>query len=251
MLSSFGFFYRSSLRRHHRIGWIAIALICSAFSVFGQATRCPSIPVRAAMEADKAYSEERYADAENLYLKALAQRPKDIELTAALVRTLLHEGKISQASAQVNDIFPDNSRSAIALTALAEVQLRQGLPWLAMKSLDEALAANACYARSHLIRSRVLRIDSMYASERAEIQRAFEIEPADPDIQRAWKGIVSSAHEIKSIDESLSTMNDLGVKARQTAEASMHSLMLQLSENSRPVRFYRPLALPHYRFWLQ
>jgi tetratricopeptide (TPR) repeat protein len=203
------------------------------------------------MEADKAYSEERYADAENLYLKALAQRPKDIELTAALVRTLLHEGKISQASAQVNDIFPDNSRSAIALTALAEVQLRQGLPWLAMKSLDEALAANACYARSHLIRSRVLRIDSMYASERAEIQRAFEIEPADPDIQRAWKGIVSSAHEIKSIDESLSTMNDLGVKARQTAEASMHSLMLQLSENSRPVRFYRPLALPHYRFWLQ
>jgi tetratricopeptide (TPR) repeat protein len=233
MLSSFGFFYRSALCRYPRIGGIAVALICSTFPILAQTTACPSIPSRAATEADKAYSEERYADAEDLYVKALTQQPKDIELTAALVQSLLHEGKISQASAQVNGLFPDHSHAAIALTALAEVQLRLGLPWLAMQSLDEAVAINPCYARSHLVRSRVLRIDSMYASERAEIQRAFEIDPADPDIQRAWKDIVSSANEIKSIDQSLSTMNDLDVKARQTAETSLHSLMSRLSENSQ------------------
>jgi tetratricopeptide (TPR) repeat protein len=231
MRSSFGLFRRSAIRRYERIGWIIVGLICVTFPVFGQAAACPSTSVPAAAEADKAYSQKRYADAENLYVKALAQQPKNIELTAGLVRTLLQEGKISQASAQVDS--PENARSAIALTALAEVQLRQGLPWLTMKSLDAAQAANPCYARSHLVRSRALRIDSMYASERAEIQRAYEIDPTDPDIQGAWRDIVSPASEIKSIDQSLATMNDLDAKARQTAETSAHTLMLQLSENSQ------------------
>ena len=233
MLSSFDLFYRSALRRHQ---WIVVALICSTCSVFGQAAACPSLPAPVATEADKAYSEERYADAENLYVKALAQRPKDIELAAALVRTLLREEKISQASVQVNDIFPENSRSAVTLTALAEVQLRQGLPWLAMKSVDAALASNPCNARSHLVRSRVLRLDSMYASEREEIQRAYDIDPADPDIRHAWKDVVSSANEVKSIDQSGSAMGDLDLKARQIATASVQSLMSRLSENSQTCR---------------
>lgn len=235
MRSSFAFFYRSAVRRYERIGWIVVVLICSALplSLFGQTTACPSNSAPAATEADKAYSQKHYAEAENLYVKALAQQPKDIELTAGLVHTLLQEGKISQASAQVDGISPENARSAIALTALAEVQLRQGQPWLAMKSLDAAEAANPCYARSHLVRSRVLRIDSMYASERAEIQRAYEIDPKDPDIQSAWRDTVSAANEIKSIDQSLASMNDLDAKARQTAEASLHSLMSRLSENSQ------------------
>jgi len=217
-------------------------MVCSTALVFGQDTACLPIPVGPAMEADKAYIEKRYGDAENLYVKALEQRPKDIKLTAALVQTLLHEGKISQASAQVNGIFQDHSRSASALTALAEVQLRQGLPWLAMKSLDTALAANPCDARSHLVRSRVLRIDSMYASERAEIQRAFEIDPADPDIQDAWRDIVSSADEIESIAQSLATTKELDVDARQAVEASTHSLMLRLSENSQTCRVLPAVA---------
>ena len=233
MRSSFGLFYRSAVRRYERIGWIAVSLICSAFPVFSQTAACPSTSVPPATEADKAYSQKRYADAENLYVKALAQQPKNIELTAGLVRTLLQEGKISQASAQVDGISAENARSAIALTALAEVQLRQGLPWLAMKSLDAAQAANPCYARSHLVRSRALRIDSMYASERAEIQRAYAIDTTDPEIQGAWRDTVSPANEIKSIDQSLATMNDLDAKARQTAEASLHSLMSRLSENSQ------------------
>jgi hypothetical protein len=133
----------------------------------------------------------------------------------------------------VSGLFPDHSHSAIALTALAEVQLRQGLPWLAINSLDEELAADPCYGRSYLVRSRAIRIDSMYASERAEIQRAYEIDPADPDIQRAWKDIVSAGNESKSIDQALSTMSDIDVKARQNAEASFHALMSRLSENSQ------------------
>ena len=106
------------------------------------------------------------------------------------------------------------------MTAQAEVQLAQGQPWLALRTLDAAAATDQCYARIHLIRSEALRIDSMYASERTEVQRAYEIDPTDSDVQRAWKEIVLAAHEVESIDQSLSTSNDFDPEARNVVDAS-------------------------------
>lgn len=214
--------------------WIVIALLASSFSVFGQTRACPSIsPPTAPTAADKAYGEARYADAESLYTEAMVQRPNDPALAVALVRTLLQEGKVQEASAQVSRIPPDQANSASVLTALAEVQMRQGTPWAAAKSLDTALTLDPCYARSHLIRSRLLRLNSMYASERAEIQRAYEIDPADPEIQRAWSEIVSAASEAQGIEQSLAATDSLDAKSRQTAETSLHALMSHLSETSQ------------------
>ena len=109
------------------------------------------------------------------------------------------------------------------------------------------MAADPCYARSHLIRSRVLRINSMYASERAEIQKAYDIDPTDPDIQRAWQGIVSPAHEIEGIDQSLATMKDLDPEIRKKAEASIDSMMPLLTENSQTCKCCRHCLPPSCR----
>jgi hypothetical protein len=163
----------------------------------------------------------------------LAKTPQDVELSAALVHTLLHEGKVPQAATQVNATLAANLHSGPTLTALAEVQLRQGEPWLAPQTLDQAAAADPCYARIHLIRSRVLRIDSMYASERKELQSAYDIDPTDPDIQHAWLRVVSPAHEIEGIDKALATTKDIDAETRQKAEASMHSMLPLLYEDSQ------------------
>jgi hypothetical protein len=220
-------------RRRTLTGLIAVVLLSPAVSVCGQAPACPAVEARPATPASTAYSEGRYADAEGLYEQTLAQHPQDAELSAALVHTLLHEGKVTQASTQANAILAADPHSAAALTAVAEVQLRQGEPWLALETLDQAAAANACYARIHLVRSRALRIDSMYASERKELQSAYDIDPADPDIQHAWLAVVSPAHEIEGIDKGLATMKDIDADTRQKAEASMHSMMPLLYENSQ------------------
>jgi tetratricopeptide (TPR) repeat protein len=213
--------------------WITVLLLFPAISVLGQAPACPAVEAPPATPADTAYSEGRYADAEGLYQQALAQRPQDVEVSAALVHTLLHEGKIAQASAQVTAILSANPHAAPSLTAQAEVQLRQGEPWLAGQSLDAAAAADPCYARAHLIRSRALRIDSMYASERAELQKAYDIDPADPDIQHAWLSIVSPAHDVEGTEKALATTKDVDAETRQKAEATTKSLMPLLSENSQ------------------
>jgi tetratricopeptide (TPR) repeat protein len=224
---------RRAFLRHRWMKWIVAVLICPVPSAIGQTATCPVQPPGPATDADKAYSEGRYADAEHLYAREIAQQPQDIERSAALVRTLLKEGAIAEAASQVNGILPRNPDSAITLTAQAEVQLAQGQPWLVLRTLDAAAAADRCYARIHLIRSETLRIDSMYASERAEIQRAYDIDPADPDIQHAWKEIVSAAHDVESIDQSLATSHDSDPEARKAVDASRRELMLRLAENSQ------------------
>jgi tetratricopeptide (TPR) repeat protein len=231
------------------IVWIAISF-AHASLVFGQASTCPKVSDHDKTPADAAYSEGSYRKAEDLYGQALAQNPHDVPLSSALIRTWLHEGEISQASAQVNRILADNPRSAVALTDLAEVQLRQGQPWLTLETLNTATTSDSCYARIHLIRSRVFRIDSMYSSEREEIQRAYDIDPNDPDIKHAWLSIVSPARDIEGIHESLATTKDLDPEIRQKAEESIRSMLPLLSENNLTCKVV-PDAVSSATFQLQ
>jgi len=232
------FFYLRPSHCLKSLSRVSILILLSVTSVYGESSygessKCPAVTDRPLTPADAAYSDGRYAEAESLYQQALAQNPQDAELSAALVRTLLHEGKVSQASTQANAAVAANPHVAATLTVLAEVQLRQGQPRLAMETLDSAAAADACYARTHLIRSRVLRIDSMYASERAELQTSYDINPADPDIQHEWLRIVSPANDIEGTAKALNTTTDVDAETRQKAEATMHSMLPLLSENSQ------------------
>jgi tetratricopeptide (TPR) repeat protein len=216
-----------------RFNSIAVVLVLQSSSLLSQTASCPAAPAQTATPAAIAYSEGRYAEAEQGYAQSLVQNPRDATLAAALVRTLLHEGKSAQASDRVTTDLAEDPHSAPILTAQAEVQLRQGQPWLALQTLDAAATADRCYARIHLIRSRALRIDSMYASERAEIQSAYEIDPGDPDILRSWRSVVSPAREIEGIHQALLDTKDMDANMRQRAEASMSSMMSLLSENSQ------------------
>jgi tetratricopeptide (TPR) repeat protein len=223
------------------------ALLLSAGSAFAQSAACSPLPTHQATPAEVAYQEAKYESAESLYQRALLQRPNDQDLNIALVHTLLHESRISDAATRANKAVADDPRSAGALTALAEVQLRQGQPWLASQTLDSAAAADPCYPRAHLIRSRIFRIDSMYASERAELQAAYQIDPSDPDIRHAWRHTVNPANDIQRIEDSLATMNNLDPDIRAKAQASANSMMPLLSENSQTCQstpITAPVTLP-------
>jgi tetratricopeptide (TPR) repeat protein len=209
------------------------ALLLSAGPAFAQGAACSEVPAHPVTPADAAYQQGKYETAESLYLQALLQNPNDPELNASLVHTLLHEGRISDAWSRASKTAADAPHSAGALTALAEVQLRKGLPWLAAETLDSASAGDPCHARTHLIRSRILRIDSMYASERAELQAAYQIDPNDPDIRRAWMHTVNPANDIVRIQDSLATMTSLDPDIREKAQSSANAMMSLLSENSQ------------------
>jgi Tfp pilus assembly protein PilF len=226
---------------------IFLAALLSAGTAFAQSAACSAVPTHEATPAEAAYQQGKYENAEGLYQQALLQKPNDPELNLALVHTLLHENRISDASTRASKAAGETPRSAGALTALAEVQLRQGQPWLAWQTLDSAAAAGPCYARTHLIRGRIFRIDSMYASERTELQAAYQIDPSDPDIQRAWLHTVNPANDIQRIQDSLATATNLDADIRQKAEASANSMMSLLSETSQTCQsalITAPITLP-------
>ena len=236
-----------------KISWVRslslfpVAFLLSAGSVYAQSAGCREVPAHEATPAEAAYQKGKYEEAESLFLQALLGKPDDLELNSALVHTLLHESRIADAWARANKAAGDAPHSASALTSLAEVQLRQGQPWLAAQTLDSAAAADACYARVHLIRSRIFRIDSMYASERAELQAAYQIDPTDPDIHRSWLHTVNPANDIVRIEESLATMPNLEPDIREKASASANGMMSLLSENSQTCQtapITSPVTLP-------
>lgn len=197
-----------------------------------QAQGCAPVTHQATSPADEAYAHGRYAAAESLYATALSDNSHDAALSAAVVRTMLHEGRVSDAEAQANRGIADSPTSVAALTALAEVQYRRGQPWVALETLRAAEKTDNCYARAHLLRSRIMRIDSMYGSERKELQTAYDIDPADPDIKRAWLHIDSAAHDLEGIEKAMSTMN-LPADQKALAQVTADDLMGRLTENSR------------------
>ncbi len=212
---------------------LSCVLFLVAASVHAQGHSCTPAAPHDATPAEEAYAQGKYDAAESLYMQALQQKPHDVALSSALVRTLLRQGKVNDAESQVKKALADDPNSAAALTALAEVQFRKGQPWLALQTLSEAAKADGCYARAHLIRSRILRIDSMYASERKELQTAYDIDPTDPDIKHTWLQIDSPANDIEGTEKALSTMSNVDADLREKAMASVHGLMGQLTENSQ------------------
>lgn len=206
-----------------------MALSVAAIS---QAPACKPAATHGSTPAEDAYAQGDYAQAETLYMQALSENQDDERLGASLVQTFLREGKIAEAANRATRLSAAHPGSAVLLTALAEVQLRQGEPWQSKKTLERSAAIDPCLARTHLIRSKVDRVDSMYSSERSEIQAAYAIEPTDVEIARAWRQSVSIANDAVSIDKAIAG-SDLDTTGKQQAQVTLKSMLSNLSENSQ------------------
>ena len=212
-----------------------VTLVALTSEAKAQVPACPVVAMHVSTPADEAFARGDYPEAETLYTHALAESSNDELQDAALVRTLLREKKVAEAAREAAHLLDTHPASAALLTALAEVQFRQGVPWVAANTLDRVTAIDPCFARAHLLRSRLDRADSMYRSERSEIQTAYEIDSSDGEITRSWRQTVSTANDAVGLDKAL-TSSKLDAAVRQHAEASLKSLLSGLHEDSQTCR---------------
>jgi len=147
---------------------------------------CHVAAVHDTLPADKAYLAGKLGEAESLYREAVSQTPHDAELDAGLVRTLLREQKLDDASSTAQAAVAAKPDSVPLLTVLAEVQYRQGKVAEAAGTADQAFRADRCYGRLYLLRGRILRLNSMYASANRAIGIAHQLDPWDAEIRGAW-----------------------------------------------------------------
>ncbi len=73
----------------------------------------------------------------------------------------------------------------------------------------------------------------MYSSERAELQKAYDIDVTDPDILMAWSRIMPVADEVEGAAKALVSMKDLDAQTRTKAENTIRSLIPLLGENTQ------------------
>jgi predicted aspartyl protease/Flp pilus assembly protein TadD len=137
-------------------------------------------------EAYQLFLHGDYDRAATLYQTQLLQRPDDPALTASLAQVFLKQQHTKEAEDIVRKAMLKDPKSAILFSALGEVQYRQGTPWLAAASADSAAIIDICYPAAHLLKARLMRLSSYYASAAKEIATAHNLDPHDPRIRLQW-----------------------------------------------------------------
>ncbi len=105
---------------------------------------------------------------------------------AGLIRSMLQQEKVSEAADAAHQALTANPKSVEVMVALGEVQYRQGVPWEAARTVQEAAKINPCDAQLLLLTARLLRLDSMYASATKDLNLAHSLDPNNPVIQGEW-----------------------------------------------------------------
>jgi tetratricopeptide (TPR) repeat protein len=128
----------------------------------------------------------KFDEASQEYSAIHLDDPQTAEALVGLVRVYLKQKKIAEAydtsvKAQAIDPHLDAVRAV-----MGEVYFRQGKLVEAEREFFDLAKANTKEARAYLGLARVDWAASNYRLAKADIDRAYRLDPADPDIRKAW-----------------------------------------------------------------
>jgi len=185
------------------LGSIWVVILC--FSAAALGVSCSVAGAHTPSEAEAAFLKGDYEKAASLYGTLLKLQPNDPPVVAGLAEVLLRQQKVAEAADIIAKGLTAQPKSTLLLTKKAAVLYRQGTPWLAGGVAEDAFKQDPCNARLHLMRARLLRLNSLYAGERAEILTAHQLDPYDPEIRGEWIGTLPLKERIKELEAYLAT----------------------------------------------
>ena len=171
---------------HSCRAWLCFAICCIALAVAPLARAqktCTVTPANAPVgPAEQAYQQGDYAKSYELYRAAYEAKPSD-ELLEGAVRAAVAAHKYDEAKKLVAE---HPSGSAWYLMAKARVELRDGRIDDARRDAFTAAKADLCNARAHFFAARLLRMDSMYAAGKRQIDIAHQLDQSNPGLNDEW-----------------------------------------------------------------
>jgi tetratricopeptide (TPR) repeat protein len=136
--------------------------------------------------ADQLYKSGKFAEAADKYQEILKSDPKLLAAQAGLARALLKQQKVDEAFATADRELTAQPNAALLLSVMGDVHFRRGEMPEAEASYQKALKIDPRLAHAYVGLARIYRACSLYRHAYDELQRAHQIAPDDPEVQRLW-----------------------------------------------------------------
>ncbi|HYL98878.1 MAG TPA: aspartyl protease family protein [Blastocatellia bacterium] len=172
-------------------------------------------------EAGHLYRTGNLDAALELYNRIVESDPKSALAYVGVARVYLKQNKPAEAFTAAQKAVELSPTLDAAREALAEVHFRQGKIVDAERELDALINANTKEARAYLELSRIYRCNSWYKHEKEMIDRAHELDPNEPDIQKAWIQTLSLQQRLKALQEYLRTSANDDPELRRALERQL------------------------------
>jgi hypothetical protein len=188
-------------------------------------------------EALHLYRTGKFDDAVTAYNAIISSSGPDVVLAyTGLSRVYLKQNKPNDAFDAASKAVALTPGKTPAITALGEVYFRQGKMVQAEQSFLNPLQACDVDPRSYLGLAKIYRATSNYKRAANAVAQAYKIDPADPDVQRAYMATLNRTELIQFLRDYLSRETNDDADERKNFE---HELTVLEFESGVPGRICR------------
>ena len=152
-------------------------------------------PSQLLLDGDDAFRAGKFDEAATKYRAVLDAEPRNVDARYWLTRTLLEKGEASEALAAIEQGLQWEPEDPVFLQGLGEVRYRMGEIEEARTSFLAALGHDSNLPRARLGLAKVLIGEGRYKSAKFHLQRAYELDPNDPEIILAWSRTFSGGQD--------------------------------------------------------
>jgi tetratricopeptide (TPR) repeat protein len=187
---------------------LAAVMACALLWLPPQGFTGETDPAAQNAEFDSAYTLYRagkYAEAAAKFQALVKADPKMVLAQAGLVHSLLREQKIDEAQAAAIRALTLQPNSAPLITTMGDVQFRLGEMPEAERSYLKAQGLTPNDPAPYLGVARVYRAYSLFRRAFDQLNRAHQIAPDNPDMQRMWLGMLPPSERIAAIETYLAS----------------------------------------------
>lgn len=153
--------------------------------------------------ADQLYRAGNFSGAAEKYQAIVKADSGSVAAQSGLIRSLLRLEKIDEAMTVAKSALAAKPNSAALSAAIGEVQFRSGEMSPAEISYRQAIKLDPANVSAYLGLARIYRSYSLYGHAYALLQRAHELAPDDPEVQRMWFRDVPRKDRITAIEKYL------------------------------------------------
>ena len=158
----------------------------------------PTIPIW--RSPIRLFQSGHFAEAIQKYQQLLKADPKLVPAQAGLIRAYLREEQVDPAFELAKASLAAEPTSADLLAAMGNVQYRRGEIPESEVSFISAKKSAPNLVDAYLGLARVYRTALLYRRAYDQINRAHEIAPQNPEVQRAWIGMLPRRDRLKALE---------------------------------------------------